>query len=229
MSLNREQEALKAYLKLLESKGVGSKSINSRESFLNKFMPLLSNVASNGSEYREALELCMESVERVDWPYDLAVAREFFAFWMGDIKAIAAFNATQGYLEEPVNWQPADTSLKALWDVIDKAKFDLAEGWALKAYTKALRDENAPQTLIETRVKLAKVLLIQLKDAPIKDNQAYRVSVDATVPLFDMKKNRHLFLVVVREFFHFWSGNPDAANFILQESNSTPFNSTAFH
>lgn len=228
MSLNREQEALHAYLKLLKGKGVGRKSIICRENFIKKLIPLLVNVARNGSEYREALELCMDNVESVDWPYNLAVAREFFAFWIGDIKAIAAYNVAQGYLDEPVGWQPVDTSLKVLWDIIDKAKFDLAESWALKAYTKALRDENAPQTLIETRVKLAKILLIQLKDAPVKDNQAYRVSVDATVPLFDVKKNRHLFLAVVREFFHFWSGNPDAANFILQESHSAHFDNTTF-
>ncbi len=228
MNLNREQEALKVYLKLLEAKGVGSHSITRRQSFLNKLMPLLADIASNGSQYREALELFMDTISSADWPYDLAVAREYYAFWMKDIKAIAAYSATPGYEEEPVSWQPADTSLKALWDIVDKAKFDLAESWALKAYTKALRDETAPQPLIETRVKLAKVLLIQLKDAPVKHNQAYRVSVDATVPLFDIRQNRRLFLVVVREFFHFWSGNPDAASFILQESNAAPFNNTAF-
>ncbi len=229
MSLNREQEALNAYLRLLEGKGVGKESIICRETFLKKLIPLLVNLDKNGSEYRESLELCMDSSESANWPYDLAVAREYFAFWMGDIKAIAAYNAAPGYTDEPVSWQPADTSLKALWDIIDQAKFDLAESWALKAYNKALRDENAPQTLIDTRVKLAKVLLIQLKNSPIKDNQAYRVSVDATVPLFDVRQNRRLFLVVVREFFHFWTGNPDAANYILKENNDAPFNNTAFH
>lgn len=228
MNLNREQEALKVYLKLLEGKGVGADSIARRQSFLNKLMPFLADITSNGSQYREALELFMDTISSADWPYDLAVAREYYAFWMKDIKAIAAYSATPGYEEEPVSWQPADTSLKALWDIVDKAKFDLAESWALKAYTKALRDETAPQTLIETRVKLAKVLLIQLKDAPVKHNQAYRVSVDATVPLFDIRQNRRLFLVVVREFFHFWAGNPDAASFILKESNAAPFNNTAF-
>ena len=224
MSQNREHNALKVYLKLLKGKGVGRESINRRETFLHKLMPLLAGLTNNASGYREALELYMDSIKSTDWPYDLAVAREYYVFWMGDIKAIAAYSATQGYAEEPVSWQPVDTSLKMLWDIIDKAKFDLAESWALKAYTKALRDENAPQTLIETRVKLAKILLIQLKDAPIKNNHAYRVSVDATVSLFDVRQNRHLFLVVVREFFHFWSGNPDAANYILQESNAAPFN-----
>jgi hypothetical protein len=42
--------------------------------------------------------------------------------------------------------------------------------------------------------------------------------VDATLPLFEVKKNRRLFLVVVREFFHFWSGNPDADKFVLNSN-----------
>jgi len=64
-------------------------------------------------------------------------------------------------------------------------------------------------------VKLAKVLLVRLRDAPVSDNAAYRTTVDATLPLFEVKKNRRLFLVVVREFFHFWSGNPDAEKMVL--------------
>lgn len=228
MSLNREQDALKVYLKLLKTKGFGRDAIARRDEFLTKFIPLLSAIANTGVQYRDALDSFMDGVSSAHWPYNLAVAREYYAFWMNDFKAIATYSAAPGYEEEPINWQPADTSLKALWGIVDNAKFDLAESWALKAYTRALRDENAIQTLIDTRVKLAKVLLIQLKDAPIKHNLAYRVSVDATVPLFDIRQNRRLFLVVVREFFHFWSGNPDAAKYILKDANSAPFNHTSF-
>ncbi len=228
MSLNREQDALNVYLKLLQSKGVGRDAILRREEFLTKFIPLLTDTAHAGAQYREILDSFMDTVSGQHWPYNLAIAREYYAFWMNDFKAIAAYSAAPGYEEEPVGWQPADTSLKALWDIVDNAKFDLAESWALKAYTRALRDENAAQTLIDTRVKLAKVLLIQLKDAPIKHNLAYRISVDSTVPLFDIRQNRRLFLIVVREFFHFWSGNPEAAKYILQDANSAPFNHTSF-
>lgn len=228
MSLTREQKALTVYLKLLEGKGVGAGSIARHEKFLNKLMPLLGDVANNGAQYREALDLLMDSLPSSDWPYGLAVAREYYTFWMGDIKAIAAYNAMPGFEEVPISWQPIEASLKVLWDVVDNSKFDLAESWALKAYTKALRDENAPQALIDTRVKLVKVLLNQLKDAPIKHNQAYRVSVDATVPLFEVKQTRQLFLAVVREFFHFWSGNPDAASFILKDTNQVNSNSGTF-
>lgn len=226
MSLNREQQALTIYLKLLESKGLGRESISRREAFLVKFSPQLINIPRTGIQYRETLDIFMDKVASPDWPYSLAVAREFYPFWMDDIKTIASFSVAPGYEENPIAWQPNETTLKSLWNAVNNSKFDLAESWALKAYTKALRDESAVKTLIDTRVKLAKVLLIRLKDAPVKHNAAYRVSVDATMPLFAIRQNRRLFLLVVREFFHFWSGNPEASKFILKEYNSTPFNST---
>jgi hypothetical protein len=49
----------------------------------------------------------------------------------------------------------------------------------------------------------------------------YRTAVDLTLPLFTIKQNRRLFLVVVREFFHFWSGNPDAASMVLKDGSGS--------
>ena len=114
-----------------------------------------------------------------------------------------------------MDWKPILISLSGIWKTIDQEKFSTTDSWALKAYSKALRNENAEQMLIDTRVKLAKILLVRLKDAPDKSNKVYRTTVDATLPLFEVKKNRRLFLVVVREFFHFWSGNPEAEKYIL--------------
>ncbi len=103
-----------------------------------------------------------------------------------------------------------------LWKTIDQEKFSTAESWALKSYSKALKDEGASQETIEVRMKLAKVLVTRLRDAPITQRNAYRITVDATTPLFELKNTRKLFLVVVREFYNFWSGNPDAKDHILK-------------
>jgi hypothetical protein len=145
----------------------------------------------------------------------LTIAREYFPFWLNDIKLVAQLskNAVKDTL--PLDWQPRHVELSALWHSVDTEKFDTTDSWALKGYTKALRFENADQTLIDTRLKLAKILLVRLRDAPSKDNKFYRTTVDATLPLFEVKKNRRLFLVVVREFFHFWAGNPEADKHVL--------------
>ncbi len=214
----REQQALEVYIKLLKSKGFGPETFVQRTNFLNKLMPLLAGKEQSGSIYRTTLESLMDEVPEEDWPESLLVAREYYPFWTNDIKTIARLNQSATKDPLPIDWKPLQVQLADLWYSVDEQKFARTDSWALKAYTKALRNENADQVLIDTRVKLAKILLVRLSDAPERDNKAYRTTIDATLPLFELKKNRRLFLVVVREFFHFWSGNPEAEKFILNSN-----------
>lgn len=211
----REQQALEVYLKLLKSKGFGPNTFAPRVEFLNHLMPLLADKPRVGAEYRKVVETLMDSVTEEDWPESLVVAREYFPFWINDLKAVTLLSKAVTEDALPIDWKPIHVELSHLWNTVDQEKFGTAEAWALKAYTKALRNENAEQSLIDTRLKLVKILLVRIKDAPVKDNKAFRIAVDATLPLFELKKNRRLFLAVVREFFHFWSGNPDAEKYIL--------------
>jgi hypothetical protein len=214
----REQQALEIYIKLLTGKGFGPDTFVRRVNFLNRFMPLLADKELNGREYRTAIETVMDDVAEADWPESLVIAREYFPFWLNDLKAVAMMSKSATKDALPISWQPEHVELSKLWHSVDEEKFGTTDSWALKGYTKALRNENAEQTLIDTRLKLAKILLVRLREAPDKDNTAYRTAVDATLPLFEVKKNRRLFLVVVREFFHFWSGNPEAEKFVLNNN-----------
>ena len=214
----REQEALEVYIKLLTNKGFGPDTFVPRINFLNKLIPFLAGKDVNGRVYRVAIEQVMDNVEETDWPESLTVAREYFPFWMNDLKAVALLSRVSTVDSLPIDWQPKHIELSELWQTVDTEKFGTTDAWALKAYTKALRDENAEQLLIDTRVKLAKILLVRMREAPDKNNKFYRTTVDATLPLFEVKKNRRLFLVVVREFFYFWSGNPDADKFVLNSN-----------
>ena len=219
MIQQREQQALEVYFKLLSAKGFGPETFVQRTNFLNKLLPILADVEIDGGEYRLAIESAMDTVPADDWPECLMVSREYFPFWMNDLKAVAQFNKAITKDQLPLDWKPAPISLSSLWKTVDLEKFSTTDSWAIKGYNKALRNQNADQTLIDTRVKLAKILLVRLKDAPDKSNKVFRTTVDATLPLFEVKKNRRLFLVVVREFFHFWSGNPEAEKFVLSANS----------
>lgn len=219
MNLIREHEAIKAYLKLLHIKGADDVMLQEHALFLQKLSVNLSNKQLNGGEYRLAIEAVMEQMPPDNWHANLTTAREFYAFWINDIKAIAAFNIQRGFVVDSTQWQPGSTSLKLLSDSVETQKFDTAEMWPLKAYTQALRHEGAEKTLVDTRVNLAKIILIRLKEAPVKNHQTYRSAVDLTLPLFTLKQNRRLFLVVVREFYHFWAGNPEARNMVLKDGS----------
>jgi hypothetical protein len=217
-SESREQQALEVYIKLLTTKGFGPDTFVPRINFLNKLMPRLADKEPSGGVYRSVIENLMDTISVADWPESLVISREYYPFWINDLKAVAQLSRSATSDALPISWQPIEAVLGDLWHSVDAEKFGTTDSWALKAYTKALRNENADQTLIDTRLKLAKILLVRMRDAPDKNNKIYRTVVDATLPLFEVKKNRRLFLVVVREFFHFWAGNPDADKYILNSN-----------
>lgn len=219
MNKTREKEAINAYLKLLQTKGASTALLHRRALFLDKLSAGLVDLMLDGNEYRVAIENIMETVPADEWHESLTAAREFFPFWMKDIKAIAALNNNPGFEVHPLEWKPDFASLKSLTDSLVTEKFEASENWPLKAYTQALRYEGAEQALVDTRVKLAKIILMRLRSAPEKNHKTYRTAVDLTLPLFTIKQNRKLFLVVVREFYHFWSGNPDAASMVLKDGS----------
>ncbi|MDP2153006.1 MAG: hypothetical protein Q8J66_05045 [Methylotenera sp.] len=219
MNEMREKEAINAYLKLLQTKGASNELLHKRSLFLDQLVASLVGQAPNGETYRDVVEKVMVPVPVDCWHDSLTTAREFYPFWVKDFKAIAAININSGFEVKPIDWKPVQVTLKTLSDSLETEKFEASENWPLKAYTQALRFEGAEQSLVDTRVKLAKVLLIRLRTAPDKDSKSYRVAVDLTLPLFTINDSRRLFLVVVREFYHFWSGNPNAASMVLKEGS----------
>jgi hypothetical protein len=219
MDQTHDNEAVRAYLKLLQTKGAVSSALLTRSLFLEKLTVNLVGRELDGNEYRQAVELVMETLPADDWHDCLTTSREFYPFWRQDIKAIAALNINPGFDVTPFQWKPLPASLKSLMDSLITEKFDASENWPLKAYAQALRQEGSEQSLVDTRVKLAKIILVRLKNAPVKNHKSYRTAVDLTLPLFNIKNNRRLFLVVVREFYHFWVGNPDASSMVLKDGS----------
>lgn len=219
MDLTRENEAIRAYLKLIQVKGAGGDVLHKRSLFLEKLIVNLAAKELDGNVYREAVENLMETILVDDWHTALTSAREFYPFWKKDIKAIAALNINPGFDVAPSLWKPLPASLKSLMESLATEKFDASENWPLKAYAQALRQEGSELSLVDTRTKLAKIILVRLKNAPVKNHKSYRTAVDLTLPLFQIKNNRRLFLVVVREFYHFWIGNPDASSMVLKDGS----------
>lgn len=185
----RENEAINVYLKLLQAKGASGAVLHKHILFLEKLALHLIDKRLEGSEYREAIETLIESIPAEDWHMSLTAAREFYPFWVQDIKAIAALNSSSGFDIQPDAWKPESTSLKSLTDSLETEKFNVSENWPLKAYAQAMRHEGAEQSLVDTRVKLAKIILMRLRTTPLKNHKTYRTAVDFTLPLFNIKPN----------------------------------------
>ncbi len=219
MNTTREKEAISAYLKLLQTKGAATNMLYKHSLFLDKLTLILAGKSLERTEYGQALDDVMRTIPADDWHESLNTAREFYPFWMKDIKAIAAFNLHYGFDVRSIKWKPLAASLKSLTDSLETEKFDNSENWPLNAYKQALRFEGAEHSLVDTRIKLAKIILIRLRDAPEKNNKSYRTAVDLTLPLFNIQESKRLFLVVVREFYYFWTGSPDAASRVLKDGS----------
>jgi len=208
----REKEAADAYLKFLQSKGAPSGMLYLRSRFLDTFILKLKGKIQTRKEFAYALEEIIASlpIDDKDRGNALSTAREFFPFWMNDIKAIAMFQEFYGFNVNEIKWEPKHTTLKALTDDLDLQKLTAAEEQSLQAYVQAITKLGADTAVVDTRSKLAKIILIRLRDAPTTNHAIYRISVDLTLQLFKTKEIKQLYLDVVREFYHFWTNDPDA-------------------
>lgn len=214
----RETKALMAYLKLMGAKGASTINLERRKILLEKLIASLGGSHVDGAIYREAVDAVLPSVKREEWSFFLAIAREFYYFWAEDFKAISSLNSNGNFTSEPMpGLARSDDSLKQVWGRLDQEKLEVAESWPLQAYKAALREAGADRAVIETREKLVKLLLIDLRNATEKNNKAYRAAVETSLPLFQLQETRRLYLTVVREFYYFWIGDPDARDRIVLE------------
>lgn len=205
MKLTREHIAINAYLKLLQSKGMSAGELYKRSAFLDKFAPKLNQKTLNAADFSQALDDTVVDIATKDKSFTLEIAREFFPFWMQDIKTIAVFNASYGFDLTSIQWKPIPSSLDELTANIKELNFSKDEKKSLNNYMRTMLENGADKTIVDTRSKLAKLILIKLREAPVKNNKTYRMAVDMILPLFTIGEIRQLFLTVVSEFYMHWN------------------------
>lgn len=217
MSSTREAEAIQAYYNLLHSKGADAAIMAQRDALLAELGPLLENQECTSTAYRQAVDHCLEGKPAKMWPELLTIIREFYPFWRGDVKAVMQYADTVGFELHPIGWQPAVIDLQSVWPALQSEKFETSELWALNGYVKALKSMDNKQDMeVEIRTRMAKLMLLRLREAPLSEKNAYRITADATLPLFNLKNTRHLFLNAVREFYYFWAAHPEAVEMLKQ-------------
>lgn len=199
-----EHEAVNAYLNFLRTKGVAQKSLDARVDFLMRLIAGLAAKPYDRIAYAGALNMIMKKTRDQAWHFHMQVAREFYPFWMQDIKAIAMLGEQFTAQTAVVEWTPLPTSLKQLSTTLETIVFNEIESAQLEQYMCVMRQQGLSKGLMVVKLRLAKIILLRLRDAPQKSGAIYRVAVDMTLPLFRLKNSRQLFLIVVREFFQHW-------------------------
>ncbi len=205
MDAKREQEAVAAYIKFLKNKQVALAELDKRSVFLKIMCHALAAKSLDRNDYARALNIVIKKYPQ-SIHHSIKFAREFYPFWMQDIKAIATLSQSYNFHEALIEWKPLPATLKSLTLSLAQAQFNELESAALERYYQHLQRLNEEKRVILTKVKLAKIMLLRVRNAPVMDGSLYRIAVDATLPLLRWKKSKQLFLDVVREFFYFWIG-----------------------
>jgi hypothetical protein len=205
VNATKEQNALNAYAKFLQGRNVNNEAIGLRVRFLEKLAILLQG-KSTREDYGRALETALRVEGNIERHQQLNIAREFFPFWIDDVKMIARMSETYGYDLSISQLRPLPTlSVEEL----NNHRLDNNEEDLLKRYTQYMKEQNLSEDLIQARLRLAKLVLLRLRDIPIKNNVSYRMAVEATLPLFNVDDIRQRFLQAIREFFYIWVAKMD--------------------
>lgn len=221
MTMKREEDALKAYTTILSQKGVGAKALIQREFVVMRLMSFLEDIPADGQHYRTAVDAFVASIDTSEVAYVLPVIREYFSFWVKDIKAIAGMSQDRAFETEASAWEPTKHHLHAMWSALGQIPLVLSEQTLLNQFLNGLRSRGADKVFIESRGKLAKFLLLGLREVPHKQPNAYRKVVDAHLSLFSNALNdadvaadyvepvftQQAFLAVAREFYYVWKGD----------------------
>lgn len=214
----RERKTANAYLTFLQSKGAPSSMLYLRSKFLDAFILQLTGKIQTRKEFAYTLESVLENQSQDDRSHALNTGREFFPFWMNDIKAIAMFEEYYAFSANQANWMPKHKTLKSLTDELESEILTEQEKQSLDNYINAITKLGADNTVIETRTKLSKIILIRLREAPANNHATYRIAVDLTLPLFKRVEIKKLYLDVVREFYYFWRDDPAAMTKVFGKS-----------
>ena len=210
MNKNREHVALSAYLNLLERKGFSKSALRQREVTILKLIPFVERINSDGLAFRTAVDEFFKKLDKSQLAACLPLVREYFSFWIDDIKAIVAMNQDNAFGPTALDWKPKEADIKEMWNSLDQVTLTSSETAPLETYESALREHGADDFFVATCKKIVKLLLLMLRSAPHKQPVAYRKVVDANVELFKSEEAYNIFLKVGREFYYFWKDDIDA-------------------
>lgn len=221
MEMTREEEAQKAYVKLLTGQGVSQRVLVQREFILIRVSAFLKDIPCDGSHYRHAVDRFIASIDPAEIPSILPVIREFFSFWVGDIKAIAAMSQAKVFNGSTPVVMVAQDELFKHWYDLDKTPMTSYETQVMETFEQVTQVRGFEPAVFKERIRMARYLLMSLRHVSFKQSHSYRQMVDRNLPLFNALGSQHTFLSVAREFYYFWRGDMLKPQTVINKGSST--------
>lgn len=183
-------------------------TINNNIDFVSKSKFLLTRFANHlygikisGASYRLAVEGFLSKVENEDKTFTINMARKFYRYWKAANKLVDESN------QKDLNPIAQKKVFIQLWENIDAHFFSHLEICQLTQYTDSLLDKGLSEKDIVLSSKIAKIIIIELRNEKATSDDTYRDAIDRTQVKFKSEDLEKLFLIVSREFHHSWLGN----------------------
>lgn len=205
--MSQSVAALDAYLQLIARQGASRQTVDERRRLLLKLLPHLAQLPSGSDSYRAVVDGFVADSPRERQVLLLTCAREYYYFWLGNMKKVVEITARAGFtLFNPVIPMAADLAeLRRRMAEQGFSRFPPS----LDIYLGKLFEDGVDDALIRERESLLKPLLYLLDGLPFSPG-SYRMAVDALLLHLGPADDPGDCLRLVREFFYYWQSFPHA-------------------
>jgi hypothetical protein len=180
--------------------------LQERRQLLDRLLPLLDGVSRDAQSFRRVVERFVnDSSGRPG--NGLTCAREYYYFWLGDVKKLVEITSRSGFTTRNVRLEMAD-SLASLLERMQQQGFD-AFPPSLEIYLGKLFEDGMPEADIQEREYLLKAMLFLLSGQPYRPD-SFRMVVDAMLLHLSDAQNQKAFVQLAREYFYYWLSFPPA-------------------
>ncbi|MBV1775750.1 hypothetical protein KSF73_08475 [Burkholderiaceae bacterium DAT-1] len=205
---NDAHNALNAYLSLLKSKGAATGLLNQRKHFLRYLISALDAQQNQyidevDAGFRQAVDMTLNRFPEREHIDILTCSREFYPFWMGDLKTISRMHAANA-LSTQVAELDFDRDMISMFTRMDADPWSRQVPLSLERYITQLKQNNAAEAVIDLNERILMLLMYGIRRADPSPN-IYRAGVDAILLMFPRDEGRKTFITVAREFFYFWN------------------------
>ena len=191
--------AIDSFIQSTKALGNNDEGINEYKQFLVKLSNYLYGVRLNGESYRRAVDEMILNIDINDHKRYIDWSRRFYRYC--NVKD----NSTNTDSEQSNQKRLAQKEkLMELWICIDGELLTESESWPLGLYSKSLQQRGLQKDEAVICIRIAKILIIELRKEKSFTKNIYRDVVERVHLLFQREDLRRLFLSVAREFYHFW-------------------------
>ncbi|MBX9267756.1 hypothetical protein [Chromobacterium violaceum] len=203
--MNPREASLDAYLKLIARLGASDEVVVARRSMLRRLLARLAGAKRTADDYHAHVDGFVASCEPAERVLAVTCAREFYYFWLDDMKKMVEMTARAGFsIHNPAfPWHgDFDTLLGAMRES-GFSRFPPSLGLYLgKSF-----EDGAGEADIRQRERQLKALLFLLDPHPPTSSH-YRMGVDALLQHLPEGAPRQQLLTLVREYFGYWQSFP---------------------